>query len=283
MQFRTEIEPIKRTRPIDHSTGIIMMGSCFTDGIGSRLSRDGFNVTVNPMGALYNPFSIATVIERALGGNYYTADDLELYEDCYHCLDFPSTFRDTDPDSLLERINNQLHDTAQKLNSSDVWIITFGTARIYSLDGVKPIGNCHKLPASRFEVSLLKTSDIVKRWKPLVNKRTIFTVSPIRHLADGLHGNMLSKATLLQAVAELQQDSAESETVCEYFPSFEIMLDDLRDYRFYDADMKHPSPVAVDYIYEKFSDTYFSADTKKSALEFRKKVLRAAHRPILDL
>lgn len=282
MQFRTEIEPIKRARPIDHSTGIIMMGSCFTDEIGTRLSRDGFNVTINPMGALYNPFSIATVIERALKGNTYTVDDLELYEGYYHCLDFPSTFRDTDSEFLLEKINNQLRDTARKLNEADIWIITFGTARIYSLDGVKPIGNCHKLPASRFEVSLLKISDIVKRWKPLLNKHLIFTVSPIRHLADGLHGNMLSKATLLQAVAELQ-NSAKHEAICEYFPSFEIMLDDLRDYRFYDADMKHPSPVAVDYIYEKFSDTYFSADTKKMAIEFRKKALRAAHRPILNL
>ena len=278
MQFRTEIEPIKGSAPINHSTGIVMMGSCFTDEIGSRLARDGFNVTFNPMGALYNPYSIATVIERAVADKFYTHDDLVMYDGFYHCLDFPSTFRDENPETLIRKINILLEDTGKKLRDADVWIITLGTARIYSLDGVKPIGNCHKLPASRFEVSLLKIKDIVNRWTPLINKRIIFTVSPIRHLADGMHGNMLSKATLLKAVAELQELSS----ITEYFPSFEIMMDDLRDYRFYAADMKHPSPVAVDYIYEKFADTYFSADTKKTALEYRKKALRDAHRPILD-
>ncbi|MDE6086106.1 MAG: GSCFA domain-containing protein [Muribaculaceae bacterium] len=281
MQFRTEIESIKNAHPINHSSGIVMIGSCFTDEIGSRLSRDGFNVTFNPMGALYNPFSIATVIERATNGKIYSQDDLVFHEGYFHCLDFPSTFRNVNPDALLEKINHDLIETGRKLSAAETWIITFGTSRIYSLDGLRPIGNCHKLPSSRFEVSLLNVNDIVCRWNPLLNKHIIFTVSPIRHLADGLHGNMLSKSILLQSIEELQSQ-ASSTCACEYFPAFEIMLDDLRDYRFYAADMKHPSPVAVDYIYEKFSDTYFSPATKKTALECRKKAIRAAHRPILE-
>ncbi len=275
MQFRTEIEPLRGCKPINHDDTIVMLGSCFTDEIGSRLVNDGFDVSVNPMGALYNPCSIANVVERALELNYYSINDLVFHDGILHCLDFPSTYQDNNGDKLLEKINNQLAQLHDRLVKASVWIITFGTSRVYNLDGKFTVGNCHKLPAHRFTVTLMSVDQIVERWQPIVNgRRVIFTVSPIRHLSDGLHGNMLSKATLLQAVDRIDG--------CEYFPSFEIMIDDLRDYRFYAADMNHPSPVAVEYIYSKFSDSYFNKETIRLATVNRKKALYAAHRPILS-
>lgn len=274
MQFRTEIEPIRGYKPISHDDSIVMLGSCFTDEIGNRLSNDGFNVSVNQMGALYNPASIATVVERALSSKWYSDQDLVEYDGKFHCLDFPSIYQDCEPQPLLTKINSQLTELHDKLSEASVWIITFGTSRVYRLNGKHTVGNCHKLPANRYSVALMTTDDIVARWLPLIEgRRVIFTVSPIRHLNDGLHGNMLSKATLLQAIDSLKG--------CEYFPSFEIMLDDLRDYRFYAADMKHPSQVAADYIYSKFSETYFTKETIKIATDNRKKSLLAAHRPII--
>lgn len=277
MEFRTPIEPIRGAKPIDHDDHIVMLGSCFTTGIGERLDHDGFDVTYNPMGALYNPATIANAVTRAMNGKLYTPDELVCYNGQYHCLDFPTKYTSADADSLLEHVNSDLLALGQKLREASVWIITFGTARVYEFtDGGQIVGNCHKLPGTMFTRRLMSVDEIAATWQPIVaGRRVIFTVSPIRHVADTLHGNQLSKSTLLLAVDRL--DSA------EYFPSYEIILDDLRDYRFYAADMKHPSDVAVDYVYERFGETYFSAGTKIKAMEKHKEYLRSAHRPILKI
>jgi len=274
MEFRTIIEPVKGRTPIDRESSIVMLGSCFTTEIGTRLERDGFNVTVNPLGALYNPASIAIAIKRALSRIPYTRDDIIEYQGIWHCLDFHTLYQGTDPQLLVDRLNNDATALADKLEEADLWIITFGTARVYEFERRGIAGNCHKLPGYMFSRRLMTIKEIIDIWQPLVaNRRVIFTVSPIRHIADGLHGNQISKSTLLLAI--------ESLTGAEYFPSYEILIDDLRDYRFYAADMKHPSDVAVDYIYEHFSDTYFSQTTRQKALESRKAFLRASHRPII--
>lgn len=276
MKFRTEIEPLRNRQPINHDAPILLLGSCFTDEIGSRLCRDGFNCQSNPMGPLYNPASLARVLIRALSDKCYTPGDITVYEDTFHCLDFKSAYQATDMASLLDMVNTDFARLADSVRNSNTWIITFGTSRIFSLDGTNIVGNCHKLPASRFTERYLNVDEIVNLWQPLLKKhRIIFTISPIRHLNDGLHYNQLSKSRLLLAVEELCTIGA------EYFPSYEILLDDLRDYRFYAADMKHPSPVAADYIYDIFSDTYFTPSTKAIALSARKQTLHSAHRPIL--
>lgn len=274
MEFRTPIEPIKGARTVNRDCPIVMLGSCFTTEVGSRLERDGFNITVNPMGALYNPATIAQAIERALAHRHFTMSDLTLYQGTWHCLDFPTRYQDEDPERLLDILNMDLDNLGERLDKAALWIITFGTARVYEFRDKGIVGNCHKLPANMFERRLMTVDEITGLWQSYArHHRIIFTVSPIRHIADSLHGNQISKSTLLLAVDNIEG--------AEYFPSYEIMIDDLRDYRFYAADMKHPSDVAVDYIYQKFADTYFSPSTLQAALVSRKASLRAAHRPIL--
>jgi len=278
MRFMTPVELKTPDFTIDHNTPALMVGSCFTDNIGSRLSNDGFNVSVNPMGVLFNPASISGALRRALDGTPYTADDLVEYDGVWHCLDFASRRQGQDPHKLLSSLNDDFREFAAKAREAKVWIVTFGTAWVFDrADNHHTVGNCHKLPMDFFVRRRLDVSEIVDTWKGLCHDRhVIFTVSPVRHLADGMHGNSLSKATLMLAIDNLCRDCG-----AEYFPAFEIVNDQLRDYRFYAADMKHPSDVAVDFIYDRFASVYFTPDTRLKALEFRNDFLRRNHRPIL--
>ncbi len=278
MKFSTPVELNTSANPIAYAEPLMMLGSCFTDNIGKKLADDGFNVDINPMGVLFNPASIARVVKRAFEQRPYKLDDLYKHDDIWHCLDFASKRQDVNPDALLDSLNRDFANFARALDNAQTWIITFGTAWLFDhLPTSSLVGNCHKLPAAQFERRRLSVDEIVKSWQPLCKgRRVIFTVSPIRHLADGLHGNSLSKATLLLAVESLCKNGG-----MEYFPSFEIINDELRDYRFYNADMKHPSQVAIDYIYECFGNVYFTKETKAKALETRRVTLRLNHSTIL--
>lgn len=230
------------------------------------------------MGPLYNPASIARVLGRAIAcEGYNEADVVTDAAGSAHILDFAHRYHHTDSHYLLEVVNREFEAFTAAFREASVVMVTFGTAWCFRYDaGGYIAGNCHKLPATEFTRSLLSVDDITRLWQPLITtlqhegKRLIFTVSPIRHLADGLHGNQLSKATLLLAVERLGS---------EYFPAYEIMLDDLRDYRFYAADMVHPSDLAVDYIYEAFASTYFSDQTNQTAKGARRMSRSQAHRP----
>ncbi len=270
----------------------MLLGSCFSDNIGQRLCDDGFDVCHNPMGSLYNPASLHAFISRLLSitesdgsvsesAEAYNASDLTLAGDGqWHALDFPLRYSGDDPDALLCRINTECCEAARNFARAQTIIITFGTAWCFEIiSNGKVAGNCHKLPASEFVRRRMNPADITAMWQPLVHrlrdmgKHVMATVSPIRHLADGLHGNQLSKATLLLAVDALEG--------VEYFPAYEAVVDDLRDYRFYADDLKHPSAMAVEYIYNIFSQTYFSKETLEEASRRHAARLREAHRPLL--
>lgn len=287
MRFTTPVELKPSRFPISHDEPMVMLGSCFTDNIGSRLVDDGFNVEVNPMGVLFNPASLAKVVTRALENRPYRADDLVELNGIWHCLDFHSRRQDRDMHSLLSSLNDDFFALGQSLRRSNIWVITFGTAWVFDhIPSGQLVGNCHKIPMDQFNRRRLSVDEIVDAWAPLCkDRRVIFTVSPVRHLADGLPGNALSKATLLLAVEQLctrtSTETKEGKKGAEYFPAFEIVNDELRDYRFYAADMKHPSEVAVDYIYDRFASVYFSPETRLRALEARRDILRQNHRPIL--
>ncbi len=283
MKFRTEIEVGKSASPITHDDSIVLLGSCFSDNMGSRLQRDGFNVTFNPMGPLYNPISIARVVTGLLDGRTYRADDFSVdAEGVSHCLDFASRYQNSDPHVLANTLNDDMAALRAAFNAAGIITLTFGSSVIYTLSGDvgSTVGNCHKFPATHFKRMAVSVDDIVEVWRPLARriiscgKRILLTVSPIRHLADGLHGNELSKARLLLAADALGD-------LVEYFPAYEIMMDDLRDYRFYDRDLKHPSDVACDYIYEKFGERYFSRETAGMAIAHREAARKAAHRQII--
>lgn len=286
MRFRTEIDIRPSSWKISHDGAVVLLGSCFSDEIGSRLETDGFSVLRNPFGPLYNPVSLSACIRRALCGPGYSAADLVEGPAGYHCLDFASRYCGSSADTLLATVNTTSAMLGDTLRQASAVIITLGTAYVFDHRGLgRTVGNCHKFPATDFERRLLSVSDAADALDDALNAlkdagaaHVILTVSPIRHLADGLHGNTVSKSTLMLAVEDV---IARHGDFAAYFPSYEMLIDDLRDYRFYAADMKHPSPTAADYIYEIFSQTYFTRDTCSTAAEHRRRYLASQHRRIL--
>lgn len=284
MLFRTELPLHKSEQQISYADKILLLGSCFSENIGNWLSDHYLDVVVNPFGILYNPASISQSLERLIDEKLYTADDLFLHRGVYHSFDHHSRYSASDVATALERINQSRHEASLQLKNGNLLLITFGTAWIYVHNEQKRVvSNCHKLPEKIFSRRRLSVEEIVSEWKTLTTKlfsinpnlHIIFTVSPIRHIKDTLHGNQLSKATLLLAIDELTEHSDR----IHYFPAYELMMDDLRDYRFYAPDMLHPSDVAIEYIRSKFAATYFSDQTKQlfSSCEKIKRALE--HRP----
>lgn len=276
MTFRTEIGDIHGSFKIGHDDRIVMLGSCFADNVGTRLERDGFNVVHNPLGPLFNPASIVNILSR--GGRPYSAEDFVQHDGTWHCLDLSSRYRAGSPEILAEMVNADYLALWDAFERATVCIITFGTNKVYEYDG-RVAGNCHKLPASMFTERFLSVDEIRRKWEwfTIDDGKSIFTLSPVKYPGDGLAQSCLSKSTLRVAL-----DGICSEGGYDYFPSYEIVTEDLRDYRFYAADLKHPSDVAVDYIYDIFSKTYFTPETDATALRFRKEYLKSQHRPILD-
>lgn len=268
MDFRTIIPPLKGHQGlVGYSHSTVMLGSCFTDNVGMRLQNAMFDCNSNPCGTLYNPASIASTLLDILYERPYNEDDLIEYNELWHSFSHHSKFSGNDKAEVVRRINEATNGAIKSLSNASVLIITFGTAWIYRLkEGNGVVANCHKMPASTFNREMLSPTQIYGLWKKMLRElsarypelKVIFTVSPIRHLSDGAHANQLSKATLLEAVDRLV-DEFPNQAI--YFPAYEIMMDDLRDYRFYAADMVHPSEVAVDYIYDNFCRSFMTDDT----------------------
>jgi len=282
MKFHTEVAIPPSSWTIRHDDRLLLLGSCFADTIGARLVRAGFQAEVNPFGTLYNPVSLADVLTRLLDGSPFVLADMQPFgaEGWGSWMSHSLLSRPTAAEALAIH-NERLAAAARQLREASVLLITFGTAWAYRLKGASFVANCHHEPAERFVRERLTVSDIVGRWRPLLQRladgcprlRVLFTVSPIRHLRDGAHANQLSKATLLLAVDELEDMSS-------YFPSYEIVLDELRDYRFYADDMAHPSAQAVDYIWERFADSYFDESTRRAARRIEDVHKALEHRPL---
>ncbi|MDE7388066.1 MAG: GSCFA domain-containing protein [Muribaculaceae bacterium] len=276
MKFRTELT-VEPSAPLTHADLLLMLGSCFTDEVGARLQADGFRAEVNPSGTLYNPLSVARTVEMLECGREYVAEDFFENQGLWRSFDHHSSLASADLSAAVARVNAAMNRGADALREASCVIVTFGTAWVFTLPDGTVVCNCHKLPAARFVRRRLSVDEIVDAWRPILrryaDRRFIFTISPIRHIADGLHGNQLSKATLLLAVDRLCEEFG-----AEYFPAYEALMDDLRDYRFYAADMKHPSDIAVDYVYDLFAAAHFSADTLREALACRKAHRASMHR-----
>lgn len=279
MKFRTEIGPLRGGFTIGPDDRVVLLGSCFADNVGERLRADGFEAVHNPLGPLYNPASVLRVTER--GGRPYGEEDFVELDGVWHCLDFASRYRAASAAELAERVNADYLPLAEALERATVLIVTFGTTGVYTYGAQGTVaGNCHKLPAAFFGTRDLTTAEIAAMWKAsgAVARvpHAIFTVSPVRYTGRGLAAGALSKAVLRVAVDEICR-----ETGADYFPSFEILNDDLRDYRFYADDLKHPSAAAVEYIYEAFGGAYFTRATAEYAAARRREYLRSQHRPII--
>jgi len=286
MNFRTPIKTEKFKRQINHKTPVIMMGSCFTDNIGSRLRQYLFDVVINPFGVSYNPMSVKKSITQLISREKYKEDDLHFHNELWFSFDHYTKISATDKVEALHNINTEFQRAKEKLKSAGFLIITFGTAFAYRYKETGEIVcNCHKIPATRFERSMLSTKSIIGEYEELIKQllklnpelQLVFTVSPVRHLKDGLVENQRSKAALLLAANELVKLFPDS---AHYFPSYEIMMDDLRDYRFYDADMVHPNAQAVDYIWERFLETAFSGEAQEIITKIDPLIKAKSHRPL---
>lgn len=284
MDFRTKVELPLGQVSIGHADPMMLWGSCFAENIGKRLTDNKFSCDVNPFGVLYNPLSIAEAIRELMTGKLYTPDNLMKYDENWLSLMHHSSFSSRSLEECLTRINHRMQNGGIHLRTSDWLLFTWGTARVYQWkeDG-RIVGNCHKLPERYFTRRLLSVEEIVSGYLKLLEElhernpriKVLFTVSPIRHAKDGMHGNQLNKSVLLLAIDEL----CNRLSYCYYFPSYEILMDELRDYRFYADDMLHPSPVAVNYIWECFCETYFTSDTRKVMQEWEKIRKGLEHRP----
>lgn len=272
---------------LTHAQRVWTLGSCFSDEVGGRLRRALFNVEVNPAGILFNPLSIARALERIIEGEPYTLADLAEAPggELWHCFDFHSSFSAPTPEGTLANINGAVERLHEALPMLSQLMITFGSARAFiRRSSGEVVANCHKFPASEFEVRDYTASEIALRFIPLLQRlktvapelEVIFTVSPVRHKAYGFHADKLSKANLLIATDLIAREC----DFAEYFPAYEIMNDELRDYRFYAADMIHPSDVAADHIYSRFAQTYFSPSTRALAAEASKLTRRMEHRAL---
>lgn len=290
IKFRTEVELPQFTTKIGYRNQSLLIGSCFAENIGIYLEQRCFPVLVNPFGILYNPLSIANSLELLMVRKSFTEQDLFFSNSLYHSFSHHSRFSGSDPGSMLEKINRQAADASDRLKNASHLFITFGTSWVFEdKNSGKVVSNCHKLPSETFIHKRITINQITAIWIPLIEKlrainpalNIVFTVSPIRHLKDGAHENQLSKSILLLAIEEMVSH-VNNNSVC-YFPSYEIMMDELRDYRFYGADMTHPSDIAADFIQEKFITTFLDGESQKIISEVDKLLPAIHHRPFNPL
>lgn len=288
---------------IDFATGIVSLGSCFSDEIGKRLRDSGFHIETNPFGTLYNPSSIASALRRIIYDREVGMDDLVKHEGLWHSWHHHGSFSRPTAEECLEACNSRIHQAHASLKEASLLMVTFGSALVYSLtaNGGETVANCHKLPPQNFIRRRMSVDDIVSLWRPLLDElracypvlQVLFTVSPIRHIGDGAHGNQLSKSTLLLAVEELVDHDLpiplkkkggkipESDSpVTVYFPAYEIVLDELRDYRFYGSDMVHPSDLAIEVVWDRFQRATMSPAVRDQAHFNTKQARHERHIPL---
>ena len=277
IKLRTEIERIPLPRQIDRGEGIMLLGSCFTDHIGQWLQESWLSVMCNPYGVLFNPASIGQTLLRLLSDDYYRPV-LHEQNGRYYSFDHHGKWSGEDREMLQRQLIALEAEARSFLQSSTHLIITLGTSWVYERQG-HVVANCHKFPASEFLRRRLSVEEIVAQWKKVITAyqgQITFTVSPIRHIKDTLHGNQLSKSTLLLAIDELQRLFPDK---VQYLPVYELLIDDLRDYRFYADDLVHPSSMAIEVVKVLFSECAMSAGLRQYMKEAEPIVKALQHRP----
>jgi len=250
---KVDITPIEKR--IGYSHGLLFMGSCFASEIGAKLRSLRFDILVNPFGVLYNPASIAQALERLESGRAFEAAGLIKSGDVYKSFMHGSEFAAMSEEDFLDKNNAILEEASRHFKKSEWVSISLGTSWVYrERSSGEIVSNCHKLPSSCFHREILSVEEIVSILSPVIERHSerewVFTVSPIRHWKDGAHGNQLSKARLLLAIESLSEKFRN----VHYFPAYELMMDELRDYRFYANDMLHPSLLAIEYIWDRFKE-----------------------------
>ncbi len=290
MKFHLELQLPPAKHPVNHQSKILLTGSCFTENMGEKLLRHKFNVLQNPHGILFNPVSVCNALESYISNKKVEAKDLFYFNEAYHSWQHHSRFSAPAVDDAIDKINFSIEEAHSFLKDATHLIITLGSAFVYQLTDKAPgfctgsiAANNHKGPAAWFEKKLMDTSALQKLLHGTVEKllqfnpdlKIIFTVSPVRHIREGLVENNRSKAVLLQAV----HACADSFSQVNYFPAYELVIDDLRDYRFYAEDMVHPNYAATNYVWEKFCGSYFSKHTRDVLERINEINAAMAHKP----
>jgi len=282
--FRTVVEVAPWESQIGYTDGMVLVGSCFTENIGQRLEHLKFQTVINPFGILYNPHSIAHSLQAVMDQKTYEESDLIYHNEKWQSFDHHGRFSAANSADCLKKINEAIELAHTALLKAQFLFITVGTAWVYAEKETQHIvGNCHKFPGSRFEKKLLGTDEITAILRNTISEllqfnpdlQVCFTVSPIRHWKNGAINNQRSKANLLSAVHEL----VDQNDCCCYFPAYEIMMDDLRSYRYYESDLLHPNEMAQQYIWEKFKGAYLHPDTFELMQRMQKLKDAQGHRP----
>ena len=269
---------------IDYNAKVMLLGSCFSENIGGKFDYFKFQSNVNPFGILFHPVAIENLVARSINEDFYSEEELIYNNEVYSCFDAHSKLNSSTQKDVLRTLNDSIKSTHQQLKDATHIIITLGTAWVYRyIASDKIVANCHKVPQKQFLKELLPIDDILASIENTialissVNPKAnfIFTVSPVRHLKDGFVENTQSKSHLLSAIHQVVDPRHQK----YYFPSYEIMMDELRDYRFYNSDMIHPSDLAIDYIWEKFKTVWLSEDAEEVLDNVKQIQSSLAHKP----
>lgn len=283
MDFRLEFTPKAFDVKINHRHNLMLIGSCFTEQIGTKLASHKFSVLDNPNGILFNPISITRSISSYIDNKQYTAADLFYQNECWNSWEHHSRFSNPDKEKCLVGINESQTGAYEVLKNADWLLITLGSAFVYELDDKNVVANCHKVPTDKFVKRLLSVEEVYAGLHEMIEKtivfnpglNIIFTISPVRHLRDGFVENNRSKATLIHAVHQLVENSKG----CFYFPAYELIIDDLRDYRFFAEDMVHPNYAATNYVWRKFMATCIDEPSQHLMKEIAVIVAAKNHKP----
>lgn len=286
MNWTTPVSVEPNPNPIDYHSKIISIGSCFAENIAQKLNDYKFQTLVNPFGILFHPAAINDIILRSINEDKFTESDSFFFNDIWQSFAVHSMLNNTDRDAFISNLNKIVAQTNVRIREASHVIITYGTAWVYeSVATSKIVANCHKVPSKHFNKKILSVQVIEQLIETLIlsilkcspNVQIIFTVSPVRHIKDGLVENQRSKSSLIAAVHAVLERFKMSNL--HYFPSYEILMDELRDYRFYGDDLIHPSSKAVDYIWQRFTASYIAEPAYKTIDEVAKIQKALAHRP----
>lgn len=268
MQLQTQIPIEKQSHNlIDYGSNVLLLGSCFSDNIGKKLDYFKFQNLQNPFGILFHPKGIENLISHAIEGKIYSENDIFFHNEQWHCFDTHSKLSNTSKENLLNDLNTIIKSTNEQIRASTHIIITLGTTWMYRfIETNSIVANCHKVPQKQFRKELMSLEEVIQSLENIINlvkkvnseASIIFTVSPVRHLKDGFIENAQSKAHLISAIHKVINNQL------YYFPSYELMMDELRDYRFYEEDMIHPNNTAINYIWDKFIKGWISEQALKT-------------------
>ena len=283
MDFRTIVPISKTTKSITYYTPIVSLGSCFAVNMAQKFAYYKFPITVNPFGVLFHPLAIENILQHTIENSRYTAEDFFLHNELWHSFDFHSDMSQSSLKEAIQLANSQQIQLQQALQEASFCFITLGTAWVYIYNSTDTIvANCHKLPSQHFSKRLLSVEEIteslshiitlLKQFNPSIT--VVFTISPVRHIKDGFFENQVSKSQLFSALYPLITDNKSL-----YFPAYELLLDELRDYRFYANDMVHPSEMAINYIWERLVTTYIETTTQVDMKQVDSIQKGLSHRP----